>query len=114
MSRTTRKFNVRAFAALMTAFSGFGLPLTGLANHVYGFSPLTVARHAWMSAHTALGILFTVFMIWHAVLNRRALWNYMKSVVGRCPALSREAAIAGVVVTAVLLLFVGHAFHAGG
>jgi hypothetical protein len=108
-----RDFNVRAFVAAMIAFSGLGLPLTGIANHVYGFAPLTVARHAWMSAHNVLGLLFLMFSIWHVLLNRRVLCNHLKSASARVPAASREAWLAGALVAFMLLLFVGHAFHAG-
>jgi hypothetical protein len=113
MGRTAKKFNTRAFVALMIAFSGIGLPLTGIANHLYGFSALTTTRHAWMSAHNSLGLLFVVFLIWHVVLNRRALWNHVKGVAARIPAVSREAMLASAAVVFVLMLFVGHAFHAG-
>ena len=75
MTTVDRKFNLRAFAVLMITFSGLGLPVTGLVNHFYGFAPLSVERHAWMSAHNVLALLFTVFTVWHVVLNRRALWN---------------------------------------
>ncbi|MCX5856113.1 MAG: DUF4405 domain-containing protein [Deltaproteobacteria bacterium] len=114
MEKTMKKFNIRAFVALMIAFSALGLPITGIANHVYGFSDLTVTRHAWMSAHNILGLLFIIFSIWHIVLNRRALLNYIRGAAARIPFLSREAALAGAVVTLALFIFVGHAFHAGG
>ena len=113
MDRTARKFNTRAFVALMIAFSGLGLPVTGIANHVYGSLPLTAARHAWMSAHNILGLLFVVFSIWHIVLNRRGLRNHIKGVAARVPAVSREGMLAGVVVALLLFLFIGHAFHVG-
>jgi hypothetical protein len=114
MDRTARKFNTPAFVALMIAFTGLGLPVTGVANHIYGFSPLSVERRAWMSAHNILGFLFVMFSIWHVVLNRRALWNHLRSVAGHVPVVSRETMLAGAVVALVLLLFVGHAFHVGG
>jgi len=114
MRSTKAKFNIRAFVALMIAFSGLGLPITGIANHIYGFSVLTVTRHAWMSAHNILGLLFTIFSIWHIVLNRRALSNYIKGFAARVSFVSREAALAGALVTLILSIFVGHAFHAGG
>ena len=66
-----------------------------------------------MSAHNALGVLFAVFSIWHIVLNRRAVWNHLRSTASRIPAMSREAMLAGGVVAITLLVFVGHAFHAG-
>jgi hypothetical protein len=109
----TRAFSTRAFVALMICFSGLGLPVTGIANHIYGFSPPTFERHAWMSAHNALGILFVVFSIWHVLLNSRALWSHMRSAAGRLPAISREALLAGAFVALALLVFAGHAFHGG-
>ncbi len=109
-----RKFSLRAFTALMITFSGLGLPVTGIANHYYGFDPMSVERHAWMSAHNVLAVLFTVFVVWHVVLNRRPLWSHLKGLAARVPRASREAVVAGAVVAVALLLFVGHAFHAGG
>lgn len=114
MEKTRRKFNARAFTALMIALSGLGLPVTGIFNHVYGFDPLTVGRHAWMSAHNLLGVLFVVFAVWHVVLNRRPLWNHLRSTAARLPAVSREALLAGAIVALLVGLTVGHALHAGG
>ena len=111
--KTGKRLNPRAFTAMMMVFSGLGLPVTGIVNHAYGLAPLTVERHAWMSAHNVLGVLFAVFSIWHIVLNRRAVWNHLRTTASRIPAVSREAMVAGAVVATTLLLFVGHAFHAG-
>ena len=114
MATVDRKFNLRTFAVLMITFSGLGLPVTGLANHLYGFAPPSVERHAWMSAHNVLALLFTVFAVWHVILNRRALWNHLQGLTARLPRAHREAVVAGAVVAVALLVFVGHAFHAGG
>jgi hypothetical protein len=111
--KTGKRLNARAFTAMMMVMSGLGLPLTGVMNHAYGFAPLSVGRHAWMSAHNALGVLFAGFSIWHIVLNRRAVWNHLRSTASHIPAMSREAMLAGAVVAITLLLFVGHTFHAG-
>ncbi len=112
MNQTDRTFQHRAFVAMVMVLSGLALPVTGFVNHFYGFDPPSVERHAWMSAHNSLGLLFVVFSIWHVVLNRRVLWNHVLSTATRIPAMSREAAIASAVVAGVLLLFVGHAFLA--
>lgn len=113
MTASKKRFELRAFVAAMACFSGLGLPATGLANHLCGASPMTMERHAWMSAHNSLGVLFVVFSIWHVVLNRRALVKHLRNAAGRVPWMSREAAIAGAVVGLVTLVLVGHAFHAG-
>lgn len=113
MGTPAGSFRHRAFVAMVMVFSGLALPVTGLANHLYGFAPPSVGRHAWMSAHNALGLLFVAFSVWHVVLNRKALWNHVRSAAAQVPGVSREAALAGSVVAIMLALFVGHAFHAG-
>jgi hypothetical protein len=57
-----------------------GLPVTGVATHVHRRFLQSVEGHAWMWAHNVLGVLFLVFITWHAVLNRRALWNYFRGM----------------------------------
>ncbi len=113
MERTATRFDTRAFVTLMMAFSGLGLPVTGIASHIYGFAPLTTARHAWMAAHNSLALLFVVFAVWHIVSNRRALGRHLRHAGGYVPRVRREALLAAGAVGLVLLLFVGHAFHAG-
>lgn len=112
METTGRKFNVRAFVTFMIASTGLVLPVTGIANHVYGFSPPTTARHLWMTAHNVSGLIFTVFLVWHVVLNRRALWGQVRSLAARGAFGGRELLIAGAVAAAALLI-VSHAFLAG-
>lgn len=113
-SNKEKPFNKRAFTALGAAVSGLGLPLTGYANHLYQFSPMTEQRHAWMAAHNILAVLFLAFAAWHVILNRQALLRHAKGIVRNMPFLSREAVLAGLVVASVVFLFVGHAFVAGG
>jgi hypothetical protein len=109
-----KPFSTRAFVALTAAVSGLGLPLTGYANHLYQFAPLSTQRHAWMAAHNILATLFLVFAVWHIFLNRHALLKYAKGAVRNNPFPSREAILASVIVASVMFLFVGHAFVAGG
>ncbi|MFH1033687.1 MAG: DUF4405 domain-containing protein [Pseudomonadota bacterium] len=104
-------FNLRAFTALTAATAGLGMPLTGYANHLYQMSPMTVTRHAWMSAHTILGIVFSVVTIWHIVLNRHVLFNYAKDKALRTSHISREAILAVGVVGFFLFIALGHALH---
>jgi hypothetical protein len=112
-AKKEKPFNTRAFVALAAAVSGLGLPLTGYANHLFQFSPLSVQRHAWMAAHNLLAGLFLVFVIWHVLLNRRALLRHAEGLAGSIALPSREAVLAGLLVASVLVLFVRHAFVAG-
>jgi len=100
-------FNKRAFVAMMAVFSGIGLPISGLMNHIYGFEPLTTARHGWMAAHNVMGIVFAVFVGWHVALNWRPLMSHLRNAAA-LP--RREAVWAGAIVAALLALAVGHAF----
>ena len=113
MGNLVKPFKHRAFVAMVMVFSGLALPVTGIGTHFYGFAPLSVGRHAWMSAHNALGILFDVFSIWHVVLNRKALWSHVKNAAAHAPIVNREVLLTGAVFAVILALFVGHALHAG-
>lgn len=106
-----KPFNQRVFVTLLTAFSGLGLPLTGLMTHIYGMEPLTLRRHAWMAAHNSLAIIFTIAAIWHVVLNRKALFRYIRVAASGIPRFSREMIYAAAIVTIMLLIAVGHTFH---
>ena len=106
-----RPFNKRKFVVLMAAISGAGLPLTGFANHLLQMEPMMRERHAWMTAHWTLGIIFVVFVIWHAIFNRQALLNYVRAHLPRRWRISREGLWAAAAVALILSLAVGHAFH---
>ena len=106
-------FRARAFYGTLLLLAGLGLPVTGIANHVYGFDGLTSARHAWMAAHNALAVLFTAAAVGHACANRRALWNHMRSLAVEARMPGREALLAGAV-TILALLLAGHGLLVGG
>jgi len=112
MKNTDRNFfNLRGFVILTATFTGLGLPITGLANHLQqAESLLSLSRHAWMSAHTILGIIFMLSIVSHAILNRRILLNYVRGHASR-PGIGREAVGSIILVTVMLFLAVGHAFH---
>lgn len=114
MTTENKAFNIRSFVSLMVLFAGLGLPVTGIANHVCQFEPLTVTRHAWMTAHNVLALLFVIFAAWHGVLNRRTLWNHLEGIIPGFSPLSRETLFAAGLVAVTVLVTVAHAFHAGG
>lgn len=111
MSQKPSRFQMRAFAVIVLVAAGTGLPVTGIVNHLYAFSGMTMARHAWMSAHNVLGVIFVVFAIFHAVLNRRILLGHITNVSSGIPGMRREAAWACGLVILSMLLAVGHAVH---
>ena len=112
MNEPKKRLNVRAFVAIGIGLCGIGLPVTGLVNHFRELSPATVEGHAWHSSHNVLGVLFVIFSIWHIVLNRRPMWDYLRSKTSRVLSISRELVLAWVVVVSVLLMFVAHEFIA--
>lgn len=112
MTVTAKKsFNLRAFVAVAAAFAGLGLPFTGYANHLLQMDFITQRRHAWMSAHNSLGLVFVVFALWHVILNRRAFINHFRGVASHWHNMSREVLWAAGLVTFVVVVAVGHTFH---
>jgi hypothetical protein len=106
-----KSFNLRRFVILTATVSGLGLPITGLANHLHQMEPIiSCSRHAWMAAHTILGVLFMVSTVSHAILNRRILLNYVRGHAARS-GIGREAVGAIVLVAVMLFVAMGHAFH---
>ncbi len=108
---TERRFRWRAFWSLLLLPTAVGLAWTGLQNHELGFDALTVTRHAWMSAHNALALLFLTAVTGHVVLNGRALLRHARGLAARLP--SREAVAALLLTAGLLLVAVGHARMAG-
>jgi hypothetical protein len=108
---TSNRFDPRAFTVLMMVACIAALPVTGYFNHVLGFDGITVSRHAWMSAHNAIGALFVVFATWHTLLNRRALLRHARTAVGALPSVSRGALVGCALVALFLFVAIGHALH---
>jgi hypothetical protein len=112
VATTSKPFNPRAFVALVAAVAGLGLPLTGVANHLFQMESMTLRRHARMAAHNGLAVIFATFVVWHVVLNRRAFLAHLRGAAARWRSVSREVLWATVLVAAGLFVAVGHAFHA--
>lgn len=112
MRHRTRPFHVRVFVNLMLLLAGLGLPVTGIANHYLGFASLTPQRHGWMAAHNALGLLFVVFAVGHAWLNRRPLLGQIRAMGASAAGLGTEALLAGLIML-LATLFAAHGFLVG-
>lgn len=113
ITASAKPFDARTFTVLGAVLSGLSLPFTGIANHIRQFEPLTRQRHAVMSAHWALGLLFLFFVAWHILLNRRALARHFRSMLDRRRLLHREAFWALGVVTMLLGLAIAHTYLLG-
>ena len=108
---TDHPFSRRAFVVTAAGLAALGLPVTGVAMHVASEGGADVARHAWMSAHNLLALLFLVFATWHVALNWRGLVRHLRGARAHMPMISREAACALIVVGGLLAVAVSHAFH---
>ncbi len=107
-----KKMNKRALVALIALISGIGLPFTGLAVHLLHSNSLHGARHAWMSTHEALGIIFSISVIWHVILNRKGLVNHIRHSAGNPAHASKEFFWASALVGMMLLMALSHSFLA--
>jgi hypothetical protein len=83
MEPKKKSFNKRAFTAIMSGLTALTLPFTGLVLHGYSEGAISGDKHFWLMAHVLLGVLFVVFAAWHAIINRRALLNYIKPGASR-------------------------------
>ncbi len=99
-------FNLRAFISMMVALMGISLPVSGLILHAYSHGRIASGRHEWLMVHILFGVLFVAFAVWHVVLNRRPLLRYLRSEAGRLLPMSREASLAILIATALIVLIV--------
>ncbi len=111
MQHQVKRFNVRAFVALILAAATLGLVVTGGRIHIHQGSLIVSDDHAWSDAHAILAALFATFSIWHIVLNRHALLKYAADWAAWPLSVSREAKAIGAVLAAIVLLFIVHAVH---
>ncbi len=101
-----KSFNKRAFISVAMCVSGLVLPVSGIMNHSLQFEPWSTARHLWMSIHNMAASLFTIFLLWHIVLNGRALSRHVRAAPGIW--LSKEAILGALLVIGVVGVFSLH------
>ncbi|MBU0529757.1 DUF4405 domain-containing protein, partial [bacterium] len=77
IKQNRKRFNKRAFISMGMFVSGLGLPISGVMNHFLAYDTKTIERHAWMSVHNILGLLFIIFAILHIIYNWNALIKYV-------------------------------------
>jgi hypothetical protein len=68
-------------------------------------------RHAAMAVHNFASIIFLVAAIIHIIYNLKPIKQYIVNKAHMLPQLKREAIIAFIITTVLILLFASHAFH---
>jgi uncharacterized membrane protein HdeD (DUF308 family) len=104
-----KKFNKRAFTAVVIFVAGLILPISGIMNHKLQFDSLTTQRHFWMSVHNFAAILFVLFVVIHVSYNWRSLIHYIRNLKNHI--ISKEAIFAILFVIIIVGLFSTHVFH---
>ncbi len=103
--------NRRALTSLSMLFSFLWLPPSGIALHFTESASLEPVRHTLMALHNISALIFLVAATFHLVLNWKAMSKHLVSKATEYRTVRKEAAIAAVVVTTIIVLFAAHGFH---
>lgn len=104
---TEKRFKARRFAVLTAAFSGLGLPVTGVIIHMaHGAS--TPQLKMYFMAHSLLAILFIICCAWHVVLNWGGLKRAFSGGLGATRRLGWECGLALGLNAVIWLLAMAH------
>ena len=112
MAGMRRNFiNGRTLTTLMMLFSFLWLPPSGIALHFTEAGPFEPLRHMLMAFHNVSALIFLATVTLHLVLNCKPMSQHLVSKAAEYRGVRKEAAIAAVVVTSLIVLFAAHAFH---
>jgi hypothetical protein len=103
--------NRRALTSVAMLFSFLWLPPSGIALHFTESASFHPIRHALMALHNISGLLFLTAAAFHLGLNWSAMTQHLATKAAEYRTVRKEAAIAAVVVTTIILLFAAHAIH---
>ncbi|MCX6578795.1 MAG: DUF4405 domain-containing protein [Candidatus Aminicenantes bacterium] len=106
-----QKLNSRALVSLTMLFSFVWLPPSGIILHLTDRAEVSQLRHAAMAVHNFAGIIFLVAALIHIFYNIKPIKQYVVAKAHMFSQLKREAIIAFIITTALILLFASHAFH---
>ena len=104
--------NRRALTSVAMLFSFLWLPPSGIALHFTESASFHPIRHALMALHNISGLLFLTAAAFHLGLNWRAMSQHLVLRAAEYRSIRKEAAIAALVITTIIVLFASHAFHA--
>lgn len=81
-AHAVRRLNRRALVTIAATVTGLALPVSGVADHLI-LNSNSAAGFNWGSVtHWTCALLFTVFITWHVVLNRKAYRRHIAEVSG--------------------------------
>jgi hypothetical protein len=103
--------NKRALTSVAMLFSFLWLPPSGIALHLTASTPFHPVRHVLMALHNMSALLFLIAIAFHLGLNWKAMTQYLVSKAAEYRTVRKEAVIAALVVTGIVVLFASHAFH---
>ena len=110
--RERPRFELRKFVSFSSFLTFTLLALSGLTMFLRpegsiarwtGWEIFWLNKKGWEAVHVALSALFVILATTHIVLNRKALWKYLKDRVAGTFRFGREMAGAGALVLAVLI-----------
>ena len=108
-----RRTNKRALTSLLMFFSFLWLVPSGITVHLAAAGPTEPLYHVSMAAHVAGSVVFLAAIVVHLLLNWKPMMHHMTSKTKEYMAFSREAIIALVIVTAMVLLIASHVVFLG-
>lgn len=106
-----QKINKRALVSLTMLFSFIWLPPSGIILHLTDSAGMSQLRHAAMAVHNFASIIFLVGAVIHILYNFKPIKQYIINKARMFPQVKREAIIAFIITTVLILLFASHAFH---
>ena len=77
-----RRSNRRAVVAIGATVTGLSLPVTGFVDHLLLDSRPGAGFNAGSVTHWTCALLFTGFVTWHVILNRKAYRRHIAEVSG--------------------------------
>lgn len=107
------RFDLRKFISFSALLSFCLLALSGVTMFLRpegsiarwtGWEVFWLNKKGWEAVHIALSALFIILVTTHILLNRKALWKYLKGRAESTFHFGRELAAAGALVLAVLML----------
>ena len=108
-----RRLDRRTRSSLFMFFSFLWLVPSGIAMHLFDGASTRVAYHVAMSMHWAAAVVFLTAVVIHLVVNWKSVRNLLAQKAREYFAFNREAVVALVVVTAIVLLVASHAVLLG-